>query len=314
MPEPRHYSAKHERWPDHVSKGDQAIEQSSESTSGLVHVKDYDRHQAGKIVHVKDYDRRNPYSEHEEGHDQAGDYDANYDRGHKDAYRKLLNLKNPLELWDDEDFLRSHPGYKRGVYDALREMRQDPMYQKGFQDAGNGTVDPDNKMPYYLLGAQENMFGDSVGLEADPHTFLDIAPIGRAKNLGAVLKDPRRIPELAKDMATRKALEKVRGTVLNWKKGDPIFDKTTKGNDPKWSTIRRRYWINKALTKGAAKKWTPENLERMKGGSAPEVINPRTGKREKIHLHHPEGREGIGWQKLEEVPASDHYKRHNPER
>ena len=297
-------SAKHEECQDCASKRDQTTGQSSESGPGLIHVRDYDRHQDGKIVHVSDYDRRHTLSEHQGEHSRAQDYDANYEQGRKDAYRRLLTLKDPFELWRDQEFLQSHPGYKQGVYDAVREMRQDPMYQKGFQDAGNGTVDPNNKMPYYLLGARENMFGDGVGLEADPITAFDVLPSGGIRRLGAlrqILKDPRKIAELAKEIAKRKALERARGTVVNWKKGDPIFDKTTKGNDPNWSTIHRRYWINESLKPGATKKWTQEQLSQMRRGRAPEKINEKTGLREKMHLHHPEGREGKNFENFEET-------------
>ena len=130
------------------------------------------------------------------------------------------------------------------------------------------------------------MFGDGVGLEADPHTFLDIAPIGRAKNLGAVLKDPRKLAELAKDVARRKAQEKIRGTVLNWRKGDPIFDKTTKGNVPADSTVRARHWKNRSLEPGAVDEFGAKNVDRMKRGSAPQRKNQKTWECESRELHH----------------------------
>ena len=57
-----YYSGKGETGPstsglDNDSERDQTAGHSSETGSGYVHVREYDRHQNGKLVHVRDYDR-----------------------------------------------------------------------------------------------------------------------------------------------------------------------------------------------------------------------------------------------------------------
>ena len=69
-----------------------------------------------------------------------------------------------------------------------------------------------------------------------------------------------------------------------WKVGDPI-DKTTKaGKTPSWSTVKSRYWKNKAYL--YADDYSESNLIRMQKGLAP--IEPETGA--SMELHHLEGR------------------------
>ena len=76
-----------------------------------------------------------------------------------------------------------------------------------------------------------------------------------------------------------------------WKVGDPINNLTAKGNQPVWSTVRRRYWKNEALNN--ASKYNAENLRRMKKGLAPQRFNSETGLFESKELHHaPPQRDG----------------------
>jgi len=70
-----------------------------------------------------------------------------------------------------------------------------------------------------------------------------------------------------------------------WQPGDPINAPTRSGDYPSWSTVRRRYWINEALSNPG--RYTEENLSRMRRGLAPQ--HPVTG--ESMHLHHISGRD-----------------------
>ena len=80
-------------------------------------------------------------------------------------------------------------------------------------------------------------------------------------------------------------------TTKGWKVGEPINNLTSKGNVPKWNTVRQRYWKNEALKK--ADNYSPANVDRMKKGLAPQRINPKTGKVESMELHHtPPQRDG----------------------
>ena len=123
-----------------------------------------------------------------------------------------MNVKYRPGRFLNSEYRNSHPAYYRGYLHALVEIRQDPMYEKGFQDAVNGVVDPDNKMPYYLRGVEEYAGGDGLGLE-ETYPYARI-PIGQLKRLGSlrgVSRDPRKLAELAKDVARRKAREMARG-------------------------------------------------------------------------------------------------------
>jgi hypothetical protein len=80
-------------------------------------------------------------------------------------------------------------------------------------------------------------------------------------------------------------------TTKGWKVGDPIYNLTAKGNQPVWSTIRRRFWKNEAFNN--ANKYNVENLRRMKNGLAPQRFNSETGLFESKELHHaPPQRDG----------------------
>ena len=74
-----------------------------------------------------------------------------------------------------------------------------------------------------------------------------------------------------------------------WKVGEDITNLTKAGNVPSWSTIRSRYWKNKAHYFEAD--YSTNDLERMKKGLAPLVENV-DGKKYPMELHHPNGRKG----------------------
>jgi len=59
-----------------------------------------------------------------------------------------------------------------------------------------------------------------------------------------------------------------------WKVGDPHDAPTAAGRTPTWSTVRNRYWKNRAQT-AAPGEFSPSNLSRMRAGKAP--IDPHSG-------------------------------------
>ena len=134
------------------------------------------------------------------------------------------------------------------------------------------------------------------------------------RGLKSLPKDPRKLAGPIRDMLKRKARDMARGTAANWKPGEGASDKTTSGNSPTWATIRRRHRINETIHPDATEKWTQEQLEQMKRNRAPERINKKTGLREKMHLHHPEGREGENLGNFEERWESEHCDIHYPNR
>ena len=70
-----------------------------------------------------------------------------------------------------------------------------------------------------------------------------------------------------------------------WKVGNPIDNLTKAGNEPSWSTVKARYWKNKAYY--YADDYSESNLIRMQKGLAP--IEPETGA--SMELHHINGRD-----------------------
>ena len=74
-----------------------------------------------------------------------------------------------------------------------------------------------------------------------------------------------------------------------WKVGEDITKLTKAGNVPSWSTIRSRYWKNKAHY--FATDYSKSDLERMKKGLAP-LVEYIDGKKYPMELHHPNGRKG----------------------
>jgi hypothetical protein len=114
---------------------------------------------------------------------------------------------------------------------------------------------------------------EEQALEPDPHTFLDVVPYKR------YLTSP---VQSLKSLFTGTAKD----AILYWKKGDDIFDLTTKGRVPAWKTIAQRHWKNESMKEGALEKWNAENVARLKRGAAPQRKNPKTGELESMELHH----------------------------
>ncbi len=78
--------------------------------------------------------------------------------------------------------------------------------------------------------------------------------------------------------------------VNGWDLGDCIRHRTSRGNVPKWTTVRARFWKNEALLN--PHEYDALQLERMKKGLAPQRINAKS-QVETMELHHvPPQREG----------------------
>ena len=114
---------------------------------------------------------------------------------------------------------------------------------------------------------------EEEALEADPHTYLDVVPYRRF--LTAPVQSLKSVFWSHADDA-----------ILYWKKGDSVFELTTKGRVPAWSTTAQRYWKNESIKKGATQEWGAKNVERMRNGRAPQRRNSDTGEWESRELHH----------------------------
>ena len=87
-----------------------------------------------------------------------------------------------------------------------------------------------------------------------------------------------------------------------WKIGDDITSLTKAGNVPSWSTLRSRYWKNKAYY--FASEYSEENVSRMMRGLAPQIIDQ--GKECAMELHHIRGRKGNYFYFFFEISPADH--------
>ena len=88
-----------------------------------------------------------------------------------------------------------------------------------------------------------------------------------------------------------------------WKVGDDITALTRAGNAPSWSTVRQRYWKNKAFYNPFT---YPNDLSRMKKGLAPKGRDGFS-----MELHHPYGRIGENFYIFEEITRTNHIMIHN---
>ena len=80
----------------------------------------------------------------------------------ENVYRQLMNPSTGLLTSPSNADKR--PGYSEGFRNAVNEIRQDPMWQKGFNDARNGTVNQQKmSYPYYRQGVQDSLSDDSAG-------------------------------------------------------------------------------------------------------------------------------------------------------
>jgi hypothetical protein len=71
-----------------------------------------------------------------------------------------------------------------------------------------------------------------------------------------------------------------------WRVGDDVYAATRAGNRPSWSTVRARFWKNEAADPKISGQWSEANIERMRGGLAPQRYNPDLGGMESMELSH----------------------------
>ena len=93
-------------------------------------------------------------------------------------------------------------------------------------------------------------------------------------------------------------------TKTGWKAGENIFNLTSKGRDPSWSTIRSRFWKNEYYYHKENYSILNQNL--IKNGLAPwdRYGNP-------YHLHHPYGRDGDNYFVFGPVDPQTHLNIHS---
>jgi hypothetical protein len=82
--------------------------------------------------------------------------------------------------------------------------------------------------------------------------------------------------------------------VRGWKVGQDITNRTKFGTVPTWSSVRRRYWKNRAeWAKVNKNSYGEENIKRMQKGLAPQKFSPKTREVVSMELHHiPPQRDG----------------------
>lgn len=71
----------------------------------------------------------------------------------------------------------------------------------------------------------------------------------------------------------------------SWKPGDDIYSSTNKGTAPSDRTVGRRFWMNEAENPSRGD-YTPEDIERMKGGEPPQRYNADKGGIESMERSH----------------------------
>lgn len=72
----------------------------------------------------------------------------------------------------------------------------------------------------------------------------------------------------------------------SWKRGDSIDKPLPDGRNPEWGTVQSRYWKNRYEASRNSGEFNQANLDRMRRGTAPQDLNPRTGNWESRELHH----------------------------
>jgi hypothetical protein len=90
-------------------------------------------------------------------------------------------------------------------------------------------------------------------------------------------------PELsavAGDVTAEVEAEVAATATRGWQPGDPHYNLTARGTEPAWSTVKRRYWINRSLD--ASPEYIASDQLRMAEGKPP--IDPFSGK--SIELEH----------------------------
>lgn len=100
---------------------------------------------------------------------------------------------------------------------------------------------------------------------------------------GAVVKAVTKADDVADGL---KAINMADNAKRGWNVGDDITNLTKAGNEPKWSTVRQRYWKNEAFFN--PQQYSDKDLALMKKGRAPLVQS--NGKFYPMELHHIEPR------------------------
>jgi len=152
-----------------------------------------------------------------------------------------------------------------------------------------------------LAKLEEARRADERGLEADPHTFLDVLPYRRF-----ITSPVEAFKIVLRRTAQGQVLNATKKGGTRWKVGDDHLAPTSKGNDPVWETQRARYWKNETAKEGASEKWSAENYDRMKDGRAPQRQNPNTGELESRELHHAPTPQREGGREFIEVWPEEH--------
>lgn len=139
-----------------------------------------------------------------------------------------------------------------------------------------------------------------VGLAGD---LIDIVPfvcgVGEVVKAGKVYKKADAVYDTVDDVVDVSTDIKV-----GWKTGDNINNLTKAGTEPKWNTLKQRFWKNEALNNPS--KYSDADLHRMKRGLAPIGDDGFS-----IELHHPKGRSGTNFYHFYPLTKTEHIKIHS---
>ena len=77
-------------------------------------------------------------------------------QGHDDAYKWLKFPERNPESWTigNPEFLRKHPGYEEGYYQALDEIAHDPDFLRGREEGRNGRGEDNTGDEFYDMGVK----------------------------------------------------------------------------------------------------------------------------------------------------------------
>ncbi|MBI3259484.1 MAG: hypothetical protein HYZ54_08440 [Ignavibacteriae bacterium] len=201
----------------------------------------------------------------------------------EESKKKIKNLMRLLRLLADE---------VRNIGEKISPVNGNPEERNSRENLSesyeklmtSGHQKIDNLFSTDLAGA--------FSKEAKAHRPLEVGiPFG--PGIAGVLSAEAQAARMAVKVETQAGriaasqVTKIKG----WKVGDDIRNLTSKGNLPKWDTVRRRFWKTEVVKH--PEKYAPEQLERMKKGLAPQRLNTQTGKMESMELHHdPAQRDG----------------------
>lgn len=138
------------------------------------------------------------------------------------------------------------------------------------------------------------------GLAGD---ILDVA-LPFVGGIGEATKAAKVVSNVAK--VADNTADTIKTTKKGWKVGDDITTLTKAGKDPKWNTVRQRYWKNEARFN--SKSYSKSNIDLMKKGKAPKVMYDN-GKLYSMELHHitPKHKGGSNaFSNLEKLAPWDH--------